>query len=244
VCEVAAEAGYAEVGFAEHVDFDPTDQGYGYFDYQAYSAAVEELREQFVGRLTVLKGIEVDFQARFVEDISRFLGACEFDFVMGSVHYLDGPFIHEDTLPDRPLEETYRIYARETRALIATGLFDILGHLDYVRSRAVGVFQDEELDRFTPLLADLATKAAQGDLVLEVNVKADRPPVPTVDVLRAYLKAGGTGVVVGTDSHRLWQFDGGWDRAVAYLTQVGAPDVALFRGRRRRLSPLVGPSEF
>lgn len=242
MCEVAAEAGYGEIGFAEHVDFDPSDQGYGYFNYQAYSRALEELREQFEGRLTILKGIEVDFQARFVKDIARFLGECEFDFVMGSVHYLDGPFIHEDTLRCRPLEETYRIYARETRALIATGFFDILGHLDYVRSRAVGVFPDEELDRFTPLLADLAAEAAQADLVLEVNVKADRPPVPGLEVVRAYLDAGGTGVVVGTDSHRLWQFDGGWDRALAYLKRVGAPDVALFRGRERRLSPLVRSS--
>jgi len=240
------EAGYAEIGFAEHVDFDPSDQGFGYFDYRAYSRSVEELRDRFAGRLTILKGIEVDFQERYVEDIARFLGACDFDppvgevfdFRMGSVHYLDGPFIHEDTLADRPLDETYRIYARETRALIATGLFDVLGHLDYVRSRAVGVFPDEELDRFTPLLADLAVEAAQADLVLEVNVKADRPPVPGVEVLRAYLDAGGTGVVVGTDSHRLWQFDGGWERTLACLEQAGTREVTLFRNRHRRIESL------
>jgi len=54
------------------------------------------------------------------------------------------------------------------------------------------------------------------------------------NLLGAYLDAGGKGVIVGTDSHWLWQFEGGWERAVEYLRQAGLSQVVLFRGRRPR----------
>jgi len=238
LCERAVELGYAEIGLAEHVDFDSEDEGYGYYNDEAYTRAVEELRGKFAGRLTILKGIEVDFQERYVGDIARFLDRCRFDYRMGSVHYLDGRFIDEDGFVSRPLAETYRIYERETRALIATGMFDILGHLDYIRSRAAGLFPAEELDCFAPMMAEAAVAAAHADLVLEVNVKADRPAVPTVGVLRTYLDAGGKGVIVGTDSHWLWQFEGGWERTLAHLDVAGVKEVALFADRRLRFESL------
>ncbi len=234
LCQRAVELGYGEVGFAEHVDFDPAVGDYGYYDDGAYTQAVEGLRAQFAGRLTILKGIEVDFQERYLRDVVRFLDECRFDYVIGSVHYLDGHFIDEEGFAARSLAETYRIYCRETRALIASEMFDILGHLDYIRRRAVGRFGPDEVEVFAPMMAELAAEAARAGLLLEVNVQRDRLPLPTVEALRAYLDAAGPGVVVGTDSHSLEQFEGGWERTVEYLRQAGLSQVALFRGRRPR----------
>ena len=247
LCQRAVELGYGEVGFAEHVDFDPDIGDYDYYDDGAYTRAVEELRNRFAGsadvakatmakstRLTILKGIEVDFQERYLRDVVRFLDECRFDYVMGSVHYLDGHFIDEEGFAARSLAETYRIYCRETRALIASEMFDILGHLDYIRRRAVGRFQPDEVEVFAPMMAELAAEAARAGLLLEVNVQRDRLPLPTVEALRAYLDAAGPGVVVGTDSHSLEQFEGGWERTVEYLRRAGLSQVALFRGRRPR----------
>ena len=247
LCQRAVELGYGEVGFAEHVDFDPGVGDYGYYDDGAYTQAVEGLRAQFAGsadvakatmakstRLTILKGIEVDFQERYLQDVVRFLDERRFDYVMGSVHYLDGHFIDEEGFAARSLAETYRIYCRETRALIASEMFDILGHLDYIRRRAVGRFQPDEVEVFAPMMAELAAEAARAGLLVEVNVQRDRLPLPTVEALRAYLDAAGPGVVVGTDSHSLEQFEGGWERTVEYLRQAGLSQVVLFRGRQPR----------
>ncbi len=234
LCQRAVELGYGEVGFAEHVDFDPGVGDYGYYDDGAYTQAVEGLRAQFAGRLTILKGIEVDFQERYRQDVVRFLDECRFDYVVGSVHYLDGHFIDEEGFAARSLAETYRIYCRETRALIASEMFDILGHLDYIRRRAVGRFEPDEVEVFAPMMAELAAEAARAGLLVEVNVQRDRLPLPTVEALRAYLDAAGPGVVVGTDSHSLEQFEGGWERTAEYLRQAGLSQVVLFRGRRPR----------
>lgn len=234
LCQRAVELGYGELGFAEHVDFDPAVGDYGYYDDGAYTQAVEGLRAQFAGRLTILKGIEVDFQERYRQDVVRFLDECRFDYVMGSVHYLDGHFIDEEGFAARSLAETYRIYCRETRALIASEMFDILGHLDYIRRRAVGRFEPDEVEVFAPMMAELAAEAARAGLLVEVNVQRDRLPLPTAEALRAYLGAAGPGVVVGTDSHSLEQFEGGWERTAEYLRQAGLSQVVLFRGRRPR----------
>jgi histidinol-phosphatase (PHP family) len=234
LCERAVALGYGETGFAEHVDFFPGDRGFGYFDARAYGRAVAEMQARFVGRLTIRKGVEVDFQERCLDDIARFLSGEEFDFVIGAVHWLDGCFIDEAGLTARPLEEAYRIYERETRALVGAGMFDILGHLDYIRRRAVGHYDPARVEAFAPMMADLAAEAARAGLLLEVNVQRGRLPLPTVESLRAYLGAGGQGVTVGTDSHSLEQFEGGWERTRAYLEEAGLREVTLFRGRERR----------
>ena len=238
LCERAAQLGYAEVGFAEHVDFFPGDEGFGYFDYEAYSREVERLRERFAGRLTVLKGVEVDFQERYLTDIARFLEGREFDFVIGSVHYLDGLFIEEEAFSTRTLAENYRIYCRETRALIRSKLFDILGHLDYISRRAVGRVDHAEVDCHGPAMAELAAEAARAGLLLEVNLQRGRLALPRPDALRAYLEAGGRGVTVGTDSHSLEQFEGGWERTTRYLASAGVREVVLLRARQARMQPL------
>ncbi len=240
LCERAVELGYGEVGFSEHVDFDPQVGDYGYYNDHAYSRAIEELRERFAGRLTILKGIEIDYQKRFQEEVARFLEKNEFDYVIGSVHYLDGYFLDARGLAARSLADTYRVYERETRALIPSGLIDILGHLDYVRRRAVGRFASEQVERFAPLMAELAAEAARARLLLEVNAQRDKLPLPTPDALRDYLQAGGAGVVVGTDSHSLQQFEGGWERTLAYLKQESVTRVALFSERRPRWVSLTG----
>ena len=234
LCQRAVELGYGEVGFAEHVDFDPADEGFGYYDDDAYGRTIEELRARVTGELTVLKGLELDFQERYQAETARFLERCDFDYVVGSVHYLDGYFMDRRGLSARPLEVTYRIYERETRALVASGMVDILGHLDYARRRAVGLLPSEEVERFAPLMAELAGEAARAGLLLEVNVQRDKLALPTPEVLGAYLQAGGRGVAVGTDSHRLEEFEGGWERSVDYLREAGLTRLALLRGRRAR----------
>jgi histidinol-phosphatase (PHP family) len=42
LCEKAIELKFREIGFSEHVDFDPSDEGFGFFDYENYQSAIKE----------------------------------------------------------------------------------------------------------------------------------------------------------------------------------------------------------
>lgn len=86
ICKRAIQLGIVEIGFSEHVDLDPRNWGYKYFDYERYSSDIRKARELFGDQLVVRKGIEVDYQHWFEKNIREWLRDKEFDYVIGSVH--------------------------------------------------------------------------------------------------------------------------------------------------------------
>ena len=51
--------GLRRIGFSEHLELDPADSGYGYFNYPAYLAEIRRCRSLFQGRLEITAGVEV-----------------------------------------------------------------------------------------------------------------------------------------------------------------------------------------
>ncbi len=47
MCERPTDLGMVETGFSEHVDFHPSDGGFGFFDYDRYTSRIAEARKLF-----------------------------------------------------------------------------------------------------------------------------------------------------------------------------------------------------
>ena len=79
----AIDKGFACIGFSGHsyVEFDP---GCGMDEHalEAYRKEIRALKETYKGRIRIFCGIELDSYSDMPEG--------EFDYVIGSVHYLDG----------------------------------------------------------------------------------------------------------------------------------------------------------
>ena len=45
MCQKAVELRIEEIGFSEHMDFEPKDWGYGFFNYERYSSEIEAAEE-------------------------------------------------------------------------------------------------------------------------------------------------------------------------------------------------------
>jgi len=130
ICRRACKIGIQEIGFSEHIEFDPQDWGYGYFDYERYTSDIDRVRERFGDTLIIKKGVEVDYQYWVENDIRDWLKENEFDFVIGSVHYLDHQYISDKLVAQKSLQELYDLYFVELNNSIMSRLFDIVGHLD------------------------------------------------------------------------------------------------------------------
>src|SRR5580658_561480 len=89
MCERAAAIGLDEIGFSEHKDFDPADPVVDYFDYDAYMQEILQARERWEGQLKIRAGVEIDYQIWFEDKIANYLDSHPFDFVLGSVHYVN-----------------------------------------------------------------------------------------------------------------------------------------------------------
>ena len=127
----AIERGLAEIAFTDHIPlyFLPPSQrdpklAMREDELDGYLREVEELREEFAGRIAVRLGLEADYAEGREEELARWLARADWDLVLGSVHWVAGAWIDDpDTSPRRfaaegvdPLyDEYYRLLARASQ---------------------------------------------------------------------------------------------------------------------------------
>ena len=207
MCRKAVELGIVEIGFAEHVDFDPVDWGFGFFNYDRYSSDIEGARESFGKRLVIWKGVEIDYQRYFEDEIREWLRDKRFDFVVGSVHYLDHRFVDRQLVTSSDLRTLYNAYSTEVTKSIESRLFDVVGHLDIIRK-----FIDKERLGHRDSACEEGFRMVLGEIMerrmyLEINSKLSvldesrTDTMPSKEIVEEYLENGGKLISIGSDAH-------------------------------------------
>src|SRR5919202_1899189 len=137
---VAQERGIAELGVAEHVH--RFAQALRVWEHPFWRLhAVDDLDDYcaFVREQTDLRlGIEADFVAGREDRMASLLEAREWDYVIGSVHFL-GDFAVD--IPDESdvwrhetsADRIWRRYFETLAQAAATGLYDVMAHPDLVK---------------------------------------------------------------------------------------------------------------
>ena len=226
LCKSALKNGLRGICVTDHIDFDPADPGYEYYDHDAYMTDVYRCREKYGNNLIIKTGVEVTYQTEFADDIKNFLSKYEFDYVLGSVHLIDHVFVLSPKYPEgRTKNEAYEPYWQEILAMVESGLFKHIGHFDYIKSlrtEAYGEFNPEE---WMPQIVEILEKIVASHAILEVNTSALRrnhtEPYPGWDILKLYKDLGGTHVVMGSDAHSPHRVALGFKEVAAQLKRIG-----------------------
>jgi len=225
LCEAAIELGLGAICVADHWDFDPADAGYGHFNDEQYTGLIEAARAKYRSKLRLFKGVEIDYQQRFEDEIREALGRTLFDHVLGAVHYVDGIMLGRELLATRGLEAVYAGYLREVAASAKSGLFASIAHFDYVSKYAgpnKALWRSESLRRS---LHDCLFEVIKSGAALEVNtrglIRSSRNFYPSVELLRPYRELGGKRVTVGSDAHHKDEVGLGIGAAYAMVEALG-----------------------
>jgi histidinol-phosphatase (PHP family) len=243
--ETASERGIEELGVAEHVyRFSAALEIWQHPFWQRY--AVDDLDAYcgFVREETDLKlGIEMDFVPGREDRIANLLDSRDWDYVVGSVHFLrDHSVDAEDYSIWGTGESAERVWRRyfETLAEAArSGLYDIMSHPDLVKvwGRAAPI-PDGDLRRYY----EPAVEAfAEADVAVELSTAGWRKPVgeqyPALPFLEMVLDAG-CPIALSSDAHEPGQLGFEYERAVELLEKTGVREIAVFERRQRRLEPI------
>jgi histidinol-phosphatase (PHP family) len=243
-CRRAVEIGLDEIGFSEHKDFDPADSSINHFDYDDYRAQIEAAREEFNGKLIIRMGVEVDYQRWFEESIADFLAAHEFDFVIGSVHYVDQAMLMtEPYMRGRTCDEAYEVYFEALIDSVSSGLIDILGHMEYANKRGIRVCGGCDRARFGEQVERLFAEMVDENVALEINTAGLRHGVgctyPCAYHIRKFTKRGGRLLTIGSDAHHPDDLAADYALAAGLALGSGLSDVAVYEMRKPRLRPLL-----
>jgi histidinol-phosphatase (PHP family) len=251
--EVAEERGIAELGVSEHIYRfaqalsiwrHPFWEIYAHDDLDEYCAFV---REQTDLRL----GIEADFVPGAEDRTANLLEARDFDYVVGSVHFLREGAVDMDDYSvwdsGRSPEEVWRRYFETIAEAARSGLFDIAAHPDLVKYWSPADPTNPGQQRRMPQ-GDLrryyepAVEAiAEADIAVEVSTAGLRKPAGEIYPSRAFLEMcvdAGVAVALSSDAHRPQDVGADYDRALKLLDEVGVRELCVFEGRARRLVPI------
>ncbi|MCA9861507.1 MAG: histidinol-phosphatase HisJ family protein [Thermomicrobiales bacterium] len=245
-CEAAIAAGVTEIAITDHVDHVPADLGFGFYRPEEYLRELDDVRERFAGRLTVLRGAEVDYNDSTVEDVSRFLDRYrdEYDFIIGSVHYFsDGAMIFPDYFAGKSLEDVFSPYLDQVERAVATGWFDSIGHLDLPKRYAPKTHRDYDPLLFKERLEPIFDRMIASGVAFEINTsglrQTPRTSMPSGLVVRWYADRGGKLITTGSDSHAAQTVGAGIPLTLDMLQLCGVENVASFRKHEATLVPIT-----
>jgi histidinol-phosphatase (PHP family) len=243
---VAEERGIVELGCSEHVY--RFAQALEVWQHPLWrESATDDLDEYagFVREQTDLKlGIEADFIAGREDRMATLLDAHDWDFVVGSVHFVGEHAVDHDGYEvwdhrsQRP-DELWRRYFRTLGEAARTGMFDILAHPDLVKMWGPRrPLPEGDLRRFYELAMD---GIAESQIAIEVSTAGLRKPVGELYPSRALLEMcidAGCPVALSSDAHVPGDVGRDYERALELLDDVGVRELAVFERRERRLEPI------
>jgi histidinol-phosphatase (PHP family) len=223
-CEVARARGIRQMGITEH------DRYLDDIDLMAFRKA-RELSQDVELRL----GIEVDFVPDREEQMDRFATALPYDYVIGSVHRVEGEEV--DRYPDTDIYnrwntyDLYEAYYENVRKAALSGRFDILGHPDLIK-----IFRHFPQRDITGMLEETADAVAESGIVVDVNAAGLRKPVGEIYPSRLFLEMfyrRGVPIILSSDAHAPEEVAAGYDESLALVRDVGYREVVTFKDRER-----------
>ena len=229
----AQEKGLHVLGLSEHifqmVEARPTlvhmPQEGPFLTFSEYIAAVRAAGRD--ASVTLRLGLEVDFIPGKNEQIQAFLQEYDWDFLIGSVHEVDGLQFENNRKWDREEGEALWLrYMTLLREAVNSGYFSLVSHP--VRMRTANAYLPPNLDQE---LEQLAAEAARCNVALEIN-GYDLQNYP--NLVRRLARACAlhkTPVSVGSDAHNPRQIALTHSHTESILQEVGIKSVRIWQQR-------------
>ena len=248
----AIRHGLSFLGFSEH---SLRPEGYAYpAEYrdnlrQGLPAYVQEVRalqdlrgkNLDPGNLTALFGMEVDWIGAEPEFVRQAATAYDFDYLIGSVHFLgrwgfDSSSGDWEQLDKVPRHTFYAAYFAAVADMAGSGLFQIAGHFDLIKIFSVRDFQAWLTGDNLDLVRDALAAVRDAGMAMEVSSAGLRKPCaeiypgPAIMRLAADLQVP---IAFASDAHAADQVAWAFPELATYAASFGYGSSLVFRGKDR-----------
>ena len=212
-------------------------------DLPNYIAKIKEVKTNFAGKLNILTGIELGLCDKALPEYSQLLKENNFDFVIGSIHLIDGmdPYYPNFWLYHDSKNAVQRYFTIMLEMINKFTDFDTLGHLDYIfryiRDEAGNPGESHYAYReYASLIDPILKRVIELDKALEVNTAGYKyglgVPNPQPEVLKRYIKLGGTKITIGSDGHKPEHLAYDFNKCEDLLKELGFDGYYIFENRK------------
>jgi histidinol-phosphatase (PHP family) len=240
--EKAILKGLTEIAFTDHIPLpDNFDLAHrmALNDMELYAKWVNEAKKRYP-EIEIRYGIEADYYEGFENYTEEFISKYDFDIVIMSVHFLrhwpDGNWVFDYDFPEKSKAEIYTDYLSTLKDGIQTGLFDVLGHADMVKSTgdSLVILVPDKVDEVLDALVST-------DMSIEFNTSGYRKnmaaPYPGLDWI-SRIKERSLSITIGSDAHHPDQVGLEFDSVYHQIKEQGIKKIAVYEKRRKKLRDL------
>lgn len=238
----AIALGMKELCITDHHDYDSAfcDTDFT-LDVPAYLASMKAFREEYKGKIHLNIGIELGLQnhlAPYLRQFAQQYGP-EFDFIIGSSHFVTRMDPYEPTYWDKygeenGLAEFFKVSLSRVQNLSET--FDSFGHLDYVARYAPRQNKFYSYERFSQWIDPILKELINRGKGLECNTGGFKyglgEPNPCRQILMRYRELGGEIVTIGSDAHAPEHLGYAFDTCRRLLLECGFRYYAVYHQRQ------------
>lgn len=245
-CDAAEAAGLTAVCVTNHVErmlpsgrwVVELEEAVERFSSEREAAAREDADRP---GLDVRLGAEFEYRPEWTDDLDALTERVPFDFVLGSVHVVQGLNVSggpevDDYFDGRSLEEAYGPYFDALGSMVAWGGFDAVAHFDLVKRYGHEHYGAYDPRQFEGRIRSVLEAMADAGIGIEVNAsglaQAPAAPYPSETVLAWAREEGVPFLTAGTDSHRPEDLAAGLDEAVGVARRAGWRELAVLADRR------------
>jgi len=230
----AQELGLTEIGFSEHICFMPVRWAVHDDVIDDWVATMQNLRTN--SPLPVRFGVEMDYLEGKETQIADFLQKYDFDYVHGSVHFIDEWNFDVNSLSkfdEYDIMDLYQDYFRLVQKAARSGLFDVMSHADLIKK-----FDYRPKNDISEIYRATARAFRDGNVVYEINTSGKNKKCAEFYPIKALVEAcfaAGVPVTLGSDAHKPEEVGQHFEEAIALLKEVGYTEVVSFKNRQRKM---------
>lgn len=236
----ALTVGLNGLAFTDHYDLDFPDSQYLFeFDPAERAVHLRALAERYGNQIQILDGIEMGLQSHVTEKAADIIKSHPFDFVICSVHTVDGIPLHDPDAfyEDKTKEQAYRRYLEEIYQIIRSfDEYDVIGHLGYIRRYGPYDSKSMPIKTYDDIVDSIFTLLIQRGKGIEVNLSGYAYKLgtafPDVDMIKRYKELGGEIVTLGSDAHEAAYVGKSFKQGIAILERAGFNHVNYFKNRK------------
>ena len=225
----AIEKGFSAIGFSGH-GYTPFDTSYCMNDTAGYSREVKRLKEKYKDKIQIYLGVE--------EDSSAPVNRSDFDYIIGSSHYLriGGKFVTLDSDAEQ-FSACLNAFSGDPVRLAEAYYSDLCDYINKRRPDIIGHFDlitkfDELGDslflknpEYNAVAERAALEAAQSGAIFEVNTGAitrglRSSAYPAENILYA-LKKQDARIILSSDAHETSALDAYFEETKKHLYDIG-----------------------
>jgi histidinol-phosphatase (PHP family) len=226
--------------FTDHIDYEVGEDKIDMdFRTQDYFRNVKKTKYKYMKDIEVLAGVEIGMQPHLANRYNELILNNPFDFVIMSIHAIDGMDIHFDnfTHGKLPIDAITEYYNYMYQCILNFNNFDVLGHIDYIDRYFEDFSMLPDFKEYSCTVENILKLIIEKGKGLEINTAGKRYGLdyyhPKTQILKLYKKLGGEIITIGSDSHSPKYIGYDYRLVEKMLKEIGFKYIYIFKERKK-----------